>query len=281
MDRDNDIDKASASKLGETENVTDASRRKLAKAALATPVLASLSSRPVWGAYCSISGLQSGNTSVAGGPKPCEGSGCTPGFWKNSPESWLINTQYDPGECKTFKQNGACGEWNGGPGTPFNAAFGTGPSDSMMDILLKTGTTPATTPGNYNTKLNHFVAALLNADSAPNTYGATAQQVIDAVADALNGTLTDDSGNPLTIDDLFDVLVQMNEAGGADHCIFNNHGYCKDNEVSNGTECIPACGHGQAFDYCAGDCVPEADVKVSLQELVDGSKDPSDPNICL
>jgi len=280
MERDNDIDKPLINKQDGDSPRADDSRRRLAKAALASPILATLASRPVWGTTCSISGLQSGNISNTGNTQ-CEGSGCTPGYWKENPQSWLINTRYDPGECKTFNNGGSCQEWNGGPGTKFSDAFGTGPSDSMMDILLKTEASAATTPGGFNTRLNHFVAALLNADAAPNTYGATAQQVIDAVADALNGTLTDDSGNPLTIDDLFDVLVQMNEAGGGNHCIFNAHGYCKDNEVSNGTECIPACGKGQAFDYCAGDCVAEADVKVSLQELVDGTKDPSDPNICL
>ena len=96
----------------------------------------------------------------------------------------------------------------------------------------------------------------------------------------MTGNLTDDSGNPISEDELFQVIVKMNEAGGPDHCIFNAHGYCKDNEVSNGTECIPACGKGQAFDYCTKQCVDEADVKVSLEEIITGAVDPQDPTIC-
>lgn len=245
-------------------------RRRLSKAALASPIIASLSTRPVWGTTCSISGLQSGNTSQPGKDE-CEGSGCTPGFWKNSPEAWLINTPYVPGICLTVDPNtGLCQEWNGGaPGTTFNEAFGgVGPTDTMMDILLKTKATAATSPGAFNTQLNHYVAALLNASASPFTYGADPADVIAAVQAAFSGAPFFNDGSPISHEELKELFRKMNEAGGSDHCIFNNHGYCDDNHVNVNGECIPACGDGTQFDYCTQTC--SENPKLTLTEVYAG-----------
>lgn len=270
MDQNNDLQKALHEASNEADSSTNVSRRKLAKAALASPILASLATRPVWGTTCSISGMQSGNTSP-GTPTECEGSGCTPGYWKGAPEAWVINTPYSPGKCTAFNSgNGLCKEWNGGFGTKFSDAFGCGPDDTMMDILQKTNQTTATKSGSYNTQLNHFIAALLNASAAPSTYGATAGQVITVVCETINGT------GSFTMESLKDLLARMNEAGGADHCIYNNAGFCDNNEVSNGTECIPSCGKDQGFDLCDNTCKNINDVNVSVAEVLSGAKTTGD-----
>ena len=57
------------------------SRRKFIKGAAAvTPVILSVASRPVWARNCSLSGQLSGNLSDHDGI-PCNGEGCTIGFW--------------------------------------------------------------------------------------------------------------------------------------------------------------------------------------------------------
>lgn len=58
------------------------SRRKFIKgAAIATPIILSVASRPVWARNCSLSGQLSGNLSDQDGI-PCFGEGCTTGFWQ-------------------------------------------------------------------------------------------------------------------------------------------------------------------------------------------------------
>lgn len=66
---------------GETKQNQSNGRRKFIKgAAAATPVILSVASRPVWARNCSLSGQLSGNLSDHDGI-PCNGEGCTPGFW--------------------------------------------------------------------------------------------------------------------------------------------------------------------------------------------------------
>ena len=66
---------------GKNQGDQSQSRRKFIKgAAAATPVLLSVASRPVWARNCSLSGQLSGNLSDQDGV-PCQGEGCTIGFW--------------------------------------------------------------------------------------------------------------------------------------------------------------------------------------------------------
>jgi hypothetical protein len=60
---------------------SNSGRRQFVKGvAVATPILMSVASRPVWARNCSLSGQLSGNLSDQDGI-PCNGEGCTPGFW--------------------------------------------------------------------------------------------------------------------------------------------------------------------------------------------------------
>lgn len=237
----------------------DKTKRGFTTAAMASPVLMSLLSRPAWAQVCSISGLTSGNVSEpAGAPGPCtaDGIGCTPGFWKNNPEAWVVNTNYSPGTCTTWNNGGNCKEWSTEGGTSFNDAFGCVAPDgapdltdtpTMMDILLlaeKSGTT------NHAWQA-HWVAALLNASASP-SYGSSPQGIIDAVCGVVNGTFTDNNGESVTAAQLHEVLYYMNERG----CPINAHGFCNGTYVNNaeGT-CIPSCAGNQKFDVNTGVCI--------------------------
>jgi hypothetical protein len=111
--------------------------------------------------------------------------------------------------------------------------------------------------GNIGTYENHLVAAVLNADAAPDLYGATVQQILDTLTMVDNGQIAQQ--------DFFDTLVAMNEAG---ECFLNAQGFCADGYVSNEVgECIPSCEGGQAFDFCSETCVPRGE-ETSLEELL-------------
>ncbi len=139
------------------DGVTSDSRRRFTKTGLgAGTVIATLVSKPVLGAqyYCTVSGMQSGNTSMHGPAVTCQG--CSPGYWKNSPGSWSRYTSY-----KTTDT--------------FAGVFGTSsyPSQTTLMDVLKND------PGSLGC---HIVAALLNASASDHgnmTYGYSAQEIIN------------------------------------------------------------------------------------------------------
>lgn len=130
------MDKEQNTEIVETKEQvpTDETRRKLAKAALATPIVASVASRSAWAAkngiaeICTVSGMQSGN--VSNMTKECRGAGCTPGYWKNNPGTWLMETPFNPGICAKWKGN-SCSEWNTEGGDTFIDVFGI---PSVLDL---------------------------------------------------------------------------------------------------------------------------------------------------
>ncbi len=138
------------------DGVTSDSRRRFTKTGLgAGTVIATLVSKPVLGAqyYCTVSGMQSGNTSMHGPAVTCQG--CSPGYWKNSPGSWAAYTSY-----KTS--------------ATFVSVFGapTYGTKTLMQVLTDE-------EGSLGF---HIVAALLNASASDNgnmTYGYSAQEIIN------------------------------------------------------------------------------------------------------
>lgn len=148
---------ATPTKPDAKDGVASNSRRRFTKTGLgAGTVIATLVSKPVLGAqyYCTVSGMQSGNTSMHGPAVTCQG--CSPGYWKNSPGSWSKYTSY-----KTTDT--------------FAGVFGTSTYNSqttLMDVLKND-------PGSLGC---HIVAALLNASASDHgnmTYGYSAQEVIN------------------------------------------------------------------------------------------------------
>ena len=138
------------------DGVANDSRRRFTKTGLgAGTVIATLVSKPVLGAqyYCTVSGMQSGNTSMHGPAVTCQG--CSPGYWKKSPGSWTTYTAY-----KTTDT--------------FAGVFGTSTYNSqttLMEVLNDSGSLGC-----------HIVAALLNAsasDRGAMTYGYSAQEIIN------------------------------------------------------------------------------------------------------
>jgi len=247
----------------------DKSRRGFTTAAMASPVLLSLLSKPAWsGVACSISGLTSGNVSSPGGaPGPCEGPGgegmgCTPGYWKNNPAAWFINTSYSPGTCKAYSGNSAnCSEWNSELGDKFSTVFGCSPllgdaDTTLLDILQLGVKANGKVVDNINHAMQaHWVAALLNASVSPLAYGSNPQDVIDVVCAAIEGT--EINGTIISRGDLHATLVLMNERG----CQLNAHGFCGDNQVNNGDGlCIPSCSSGLRWDVNSNSCKDENDL---------------------
>lgn len=79
----------SSTSCDQTENASGADRRSfLIKAGIAAPLAILATSRPAWGDLtnqdfrCGISGLVSGNVSIAPGQDLCNG-GFSPGYWGN------------------------------------------------------------------------------------------------------------------------------------------------------------------------------------------------------
>lgn len=259
----------------------DKGRRGFTTAALASPVLMSLLSKPAWsGVACSISGLTSGNVSSPGGlPAPCsgDGMGCTPGYWKNNPEAWFINTSYSPGTCKTYKGGSTnCSEWNPGTGDKFSVVFGCSPrigdgDTTLMDILQLGVKDNGNVVADVNHAMQaHWVAALLNASVAPLAYGSNAQQIIDVVCAVAYGQPINNV--VITIEELHATLELMNERG----CLLNAHGFCEKNHVNNlEGQCIPSCVGGTQWDVNTRDCYPKNDSRwgteyCSVQDAIDG-----------
>ena len=138
------------------DGVANNSRRRFTKTGLgAGTVIATLVSKPVLGAqyYCTVSGMQSGNTSMHGPAVACQG--CSPGYWMNSPGSFAKFTAY-----KTTDT--------------FTNVFGTSTygTQTLLQVMLNN-------PGSLGF---HVVAALLNAsasDLGNMTYGYSAQEIIN------------------------------------------------------------------------------------------------------
>ncbi|MBQ0720361.1 MAG: hypothetical protein KBT88_02455 [Gammaproteobacteria bacterium] len=259
----------------------DKGRRGFTTAAMASPVLMSLLSKPAWsGVACSISGLTSGNVSSPGGlPAPCsgDGMGCTPGYWKNNPEAWFINTSYSPGTCKTYKGGSSnCSEWNPGTGDKFSVVFGCSPligdgDTTLMDILQLGVKDNGNVVADVNHAMQaHWVAALLNASVAPLAYGSNAQQIIDVVCAVAYGQPINNV--VITIEELHATLELMNERG----CLLNAHGFCEKNHVNNlEGQCIPSCVGNTQWDVNNRDCYPKNDPRwgteyCSVQDAIDG-----------
>lgn len=146
-----------------------AGRRRFLKngALVATPVIISVASKPVWAGNCSLSGMLSGNLSQQ--QYQCQGG--TPGFWGTHPRVWPF--PYDPGVSSLApKKRGATG--NNGVytgGTLFYNTFSTARrivvynNVSMMNVIQMSGTDDRYQLG------AHAVCALLNATFYYNKYG--------------------------------------------------------------------------------------------------------------
>ena len=252
--------KNSDNKQPVTPSGTNLTRRKITKAALASPVVASLSTTPVFG--CSISGFLSGNTSENHKPPTCGGNGCTPGFWKTRLDAWA-QAGYSPGTCKpgTYDaNNGKCGEWDVSSGDTiakmltnmpcgaFDVSFfgETGKDGyvytndtTILNILLKS----IKGGGNTNSLLAHYIAAIFNASANPAIYGSSVQDIKAGLCKAY------DENKMIEFKDILDAL---NNRG----CFLDASGDCVDAFVSpDGTSCIPACEAHQYYDTDLKQCV--------------------------
>ena len=93
-------------------------------------------------------------------PQPIGTEGCTPGYWKNHPESWTIAGT-----------------------TSFDAFFGVDFFNPDIDLATAIGLNGA----GANALARHATAAALNIDSAGVDYPITMQELKKAVQDAYNG----------------------------------------------------------------------------------------------
>ncbi|WP_428623745.1 hypothetical protein [Sedimenticola sp.] len=157
-----------------TENGISSSRRQFTKTGLlASPVLMSVVSRPVFGVGC-LSNMLSGNLS-----EPDRGEcnlGLSPGYWKEHPEAWPMAAGFKPdGTVPTscndcLAGNGHSTNWICNGGALFNSYFTTGPQDSLNRSMLEILCTEE------GSDEFHIIAALLNAMTVPN-YVMTVEQV--------------------------------------------------------------------------------------------------------
>lgn len=210
----------------ETDNTAepqqvDASRRKFARAVAGSGIVLSLASKPVMGAsyWCTGSGGMSGNTSSHGPKQTC--LACSPGYWKSSPGTWP-NPYYPYSVCN-------CSGDVQHPPTTFLAAFGAGPSDTMMTILKN----------NSGSREFHAICALLNAakaaamglTSAYTAYEITQMYARGAPASTFSSTyetttmhycpLPNDNGSYYLAENLpFCKFInhEGNETGSINHC---------------------------------------------------------------
>lgn len=261
MERDNDIDNKPASQV-------DKNRRRLSKAAAASPILASLASPSVWGQVCSVSGLQSGNTSIPGKHEECTGRGCTPGYWKNHYKVWPAG--FSPGQCVEVKGN-KCKSWSYDTATriseildgervsvftdTFTGGVGISDTDAIMKILVDLA--PSEKKGSTKAKIAHWIAAVFNSIVAPDAYGTNLADLLDAFHSAIHET------GGYTLDDLMDVLTRMNESG---ECFISGGSGASTPSCGelNGVQyfwhddsntCIPTCDAGYSFDWATKTCV--------------------------
>lgn len=247
---------------GDDDNKTGVNegRRRISKAAAASPILASLASPSVWGTVCSVSGLQSGNTS--GHPnEDCGGRGCTPGYWKNHPLAWPPG--FSPGTCKDETGQG-CKSWTytgctpigeilGGHDVNVFGAYGYNNNTPIMFILQK----EVSGGGSTNSKLAHWIAAMFNAIVAPDIYGTSPSALLEALDQATSSSSTFD------VIDLVGVLTRMNESGEcflsggnkADNISCNEYNGVQYMYHSETGTCIPACKAGYAYDWKTKTCV--------------------------
>lgn len=243
---------ASPSKASENNNVETISqgRRRLGKAALASPVIASLAIRPAMA--CSVSGFISGNTSPGRTPPTCSGYGCTPGFWKNNPEAWFRTGIYSAGYCKKLLSSGICKEWVIGGTTlaqilPTSCQnpFSVSSSEYLLAILIQA--VDGDTPTQY-ADLCHYIAAILNAASTP-AYGSTVEEIQQGLCKAITSGQIDYYTTVL--------LANLNERG----CVYDAKGACEKGFVLNSAtpaQCIPACPAGYKFDPETMKCIPDS-----------------------
>ena len=156
--------------LNKEGELVDPSRRGFTKiGAIATSgVLLSLASRPILAAQCSISGMQSGNTS---NPNKVTCQGCTPGFWLN-PVGSVRWSPYSPGTCKDQNGNGSCKTWDS-DGTKFHSVFSGSRygTKTMAEVIRLTGVDDTYQLG------AHACAAILNALHLQN-FGYSATDII-------------------------------------------------------------------------------------------------------
>lgn len=226
-------------------------RRRLSKAALVTPVIASLAARPAMA--CSVSGFISGNTSP-GHEYQCQGYGCTPGYWKEHPDLWATLTHgyasggksvtLDP--CHEQNKN-KCTFWSSDTGTRLSAKIGINTylgvdnTKYMLDLLDEYPGQP----------VFHFIGALLNAAASPAAYGSTVDEVIAGLVKAAGAGKVHEYGQ---------LLDALNNRG----CMFDAHGRCEsgfepgiilvfNQELST---CIPKCRSGTKWDPVTMRCIP-------------------------
>jgi len=266
-------DKSSNDEIVKQESApVDKERRRISKAAVASPILASLASPSVWGTVCSVSGLQSGNASHNN--YECGGSGCTPGYWKTHPAVWPWG--FSAGACASYNGNsGNCNSWSYDTaskiseildgvsvsvfGESFTGGVGITDDDAIMKILVDLGGTESG-KGSAKAKIAHWVAAVFNSIVAPDAYGATLSDLYAALHAAVDGTAS------YTLDDLMNVLTNMNESGdcfisgGSGNApvtcdSVNGVQYIWDPTPGSNT-CIPACDAGKSFDWATKTCVP-------------------------
>jgi len=155
------------------------SRRKLAKAGVGVvPVIMTLTSRPVLGAYCSVSGMLSGNLSRDTSQVHCEGF--SPGYWGNLGAKLGYPAPYFEGNF-IDKNGNACThpkdiDYQNSGGTKFGDVFvGIG-----LDGIDHTNETLLEVVWKYPGSLAFYaVAHLLNAASGIPTYLLTEAQIID------------------------------------------------------------------------------------------------------
>ena len=183
------------------------SRRRLAKAGAAAPVLMSLFSRPAWGwGACSPSGMTSGNAS-GHDYETCHGQGCRPVFWKCHVMAWE-GTGCLAGERQNMGASGY--EWNTQGGTPFSEVFGyeslIGSGCKLLQVLLA-----HEQAGNLDHYECHLICALLNAAKAPRIFKAHYQTVMDLGYCAESGEPY--NGTQISQMDVFELFKNMNNAG--------------------------------------------------------------------
>ncbi len=203
----------------------DHSRRALARAGMAAPVLMTLASRPVIangvGGGC-LSGQISGNVSQQDNFVCATNSGCTPQYWKDNPTGWP--TGYSAGACAE-DVGGICIKWDPAapPATSFkdvflgdySELFPSGYDASLMEVMQE----------NPNSLDAHACAAVLNSATAPGDYGESVARIIEAYYMVRNGEATADW--------LLGILANMNtlNCGATTTCgqwrFLNDNNECK------------------------------------------------------
>ncbi|OOG21790.1 hypothetical protein B1C78_16040 [Thioalkalivibrio denitrificans] len=203
----------------------NARRRNLIRGAMATPLVVTLASRPVWGSQgaCSLSGdIFSANVSDI--DHECTaGQGCTPGYWRNNYKGWAC-TGFSPGTCMELNPSGnKCQKLDATTGTTFEYVFGYAPMcgsvTTLMEVLQEC-------PGTLDW---HAVGAALNARCTSIYYGASLAEVVQAYQMARDNPIQTD---PELLKNVFD---NMNNRG----CPIDAHGNCEKGYTLEDDVCIP------------------------------------------